>query len=95
MRVGLFVDPDYQTAYQVDVQWLDVWSDADRDGLSDVEEKLIGTSPVRADSDGDGFGDWLDLLPLNPAVGAMPLDLFCNASASHTATRSAGHRLSP
>lgn len=31
--------------------------DADRDGLSDVEEANLGTAPDRADTDGDGLSD--------------------------------------
>lgn len=34
--------------------------DSDADGLSDQQERLIGTSPVRADTDGDGFNDQLE-----------------------------------
>jgi len=31
--------------------------DADNDGLSDVEEKILGTDPNKADTDGDGLTD--------------------------------------
>ncbi len=34
--------------------------DSDGDGLSDAEERLIGTSEVLRDSDGDGFNDQLE-----------------------------------
>lgn len=32
-------------------------TDSDADGLSDVEESLLGTNPTMPDSDGDGFAD--------------------------------------
>ena len=32
-------------------------ADADGDGLSDEDEKALGTSPIMADTDGDGFDD--------------------------------------
>lgn len=32
-------------------------SDADRDGLSDGDELLFGTDPLKSDSDGDGYPD--------------------------------------
>jgi hypothetical protein len=46
--------------------------DSDGDGLSDDEEKLIGTDPLNYDTDGDGLGDGLErkmgLDPLTPNV---------------------------
>lgn len=36
---------------------LDISSDTDRDGLTDLEEMLFGTSPSRPDSDEDGYAD--------------------------------------
>jgi hypothetical protein len=42
--------------------------DSDKDGLSEVEEALLGTDPNKADTDGDGFTDGAELLSLyNPA----------------------------
>ncbi len=32
--------------------------DSDRDGLTDVEERRLGTNPFDADSDNDGLSDW-------------------------------------
>jgi Bacterial TSP3 repeat len=43
--------------------------DSDGDGLSDEEERLLGTNPLLADSDGDGFDDLEELL-----AGTDPLD---------------------
>ncbi len=36
-------------------------ADADNDGLTDIEESVIGTSATKFDSDGDGFGDKKEL----------------------------------
>lgn len=44
--------------------------DSDADGVSDAVELLRGTSPTLWDSDGDGFGDGVDALPLDPLVQA-------------------------
>lgn len=41
-------------------KFLEQATDSDADGLSDAEEDLIGTDPVRADTDGDGFNDQLE-----------------------------------
>ena len=68
LRIGVAIDPDYASAYLVDISCLDVWSDADQDGLADLEENELGTSVASADSDGDGVDDWTDLLPLDPKV---------------------------
>ncbi len=43
-------------------------SDRDGDGLSDREERKIGTDPDEADSDGDGIDDGRDLLTDRSAV---------------------------
>jgi hypothetical protein len=39
-------------------------ADADRDSLGDAQEKLRGTDPNRADTDGDGVNDDVDTEPL-------------------------------
>ena len=58
--------------------------DSDGDGLSDDEEKAIGTDPLKYDTDGDGLGDGLEVkLGLNPLVPDNPLldasgKLTCN-----------------
>jgi hypothetical protein len=44
--------------------------DMDGDNLLDVEEKAIGTHPLRSDTDGDGFDDGQEVLEL----GTDPLD---------------------
>lgn len=45
-----------------------VSADADNDGLTDIEESIVGSSPTSADSDGDGFKDGDEL-----ATGYNPL----------------------
>ena len=47
--------------------------DSDNDGLTDVEETILGTHPLLTDTDGDGFGDGVEV-----TAGTDPLD-----NASH------------
>lgn len=51
--------------------------DIDQDGLTDVEEMLVGTDYSLADTDGDGFKDGSELL-----AGYNPLEPFVDLSAS-------------
>jgi len=46
-------------------------ADSDGDGLTDDEEKSLGTDPLKADTDSDGLTDWAEIKiyksdPLNP-----------------------------
>lgn len=43
-------------------------SDADDDGLTDIEERRIGLDPANRDTDGDGMPDGWDPLPLTPVI---------------------------
>lgn len=43
-------------------------TDDDDDGLSDIEEFVIGTDPLDEDTDGDGIKDGDDIAPLDPCV---------------------------
>ncbi len=43
--------------------------DSDGDGLTDVEERRLGTDPFRADTDADGILDGVDKYPLDPNAG--------------------------
>ena len=49
------------------------FDDSDADGLSDEEEKIYGTDPEVADTDGDGYSDGVEIEggfdPLKPAPG--------------------------
>lgn len=50
-----------------------IFQDADQDGLSNDEEKLYGTNPNKADTDGDGYSDGTEVKsgydPSMPAPG--------------------------
>lgn len=47
--------------------------DSDMDGLSDLEERALGTDPNDPDTDGDGFSDpWENLFGFNPIVADDP-----------------------
>ncbi len=49
-------------------------ADDDNDGLSDASERILGTSPLRADSDGDGLRDNMDNCPTVPNPGQEDAD---------------------
>ncbi len=61
---------------------LDPAGDEDGDGLSNAEEKTLGTDPLLADSDGDGYNDGIEdersSDPLDaaawPYTGGWPID---------------------
>jgi len=40
-------------------------NDDDNDGVSDSQEKSLGTDPLKADTDGDGYNDNTDAFPVN------------------------------
>ncbi|MBL9168141.1 MAG: hypothetical protein JNN07_10405 [Verrucomicrobiales bacterium] len=48
------------------------FTDTDKDGLSDANEKAKGTDPRAADTDGDGFKDNVDPAPLVPQINTAP-----------------------
>ena len=61
--------------------------DSDGDGLSDDQERRIGTNPNNPDTDGDGFGDRAELLAgSNPTAGAsvpgFALDLLSSSATA-------------
>jgi len=47
--------------------------DSDNDGLSDQEEAVLGTNPLKADTDGDGYGDFTEVDNLFNPLGAGAL----------------------
>ena len=47
--------------------------DSDGDGLSDEEEKMLGSDPARQDTDGDGVGDGIEHLLAAPGLDFDPL----------------------
>jgi hypothetical protein len=62
--------------------------DSDQDGLTDQEEKMLGTDPLSPDTDGDGYSDGKEVSsgynPLKPAPG----DSLIPAAAAQTAAGS-------
>jgi hypothetical protein len=50
-----------------------IFQDADQDGLTNEEERVYKTDPNKADTDGDGYGDGVEVRggydPLKPAPG--------------------------
>jgi hypothetical protein len=76
--------------------------DSDQDGLTDQEEKMIGTDPFKAVTDGDGYSDGKEVgsgyNPLKPAPGdklvptasstSSASDFQQNASAQDSASDS-------
>ena len=60
-------------AYDVDP--LDIYSDSDGDGLSDVLERSNGTDPLDPDTDDDGILDNVDTDTINPRQGATVYDI--------------------
>jgi len=48
--------------------------DADNDGLTDVEEAVLGTNPAAVDSDGDGYSDFAELNNLYDPAGPGKLE---------------------
>lgn len=56
-------------------------ADWDNDGLTDIQELLVGTDPRNPDTDGDGFLDGVDPYPLDPH---LPLRLTPTEASSYT-----------
>ncbi|QQR78488.1 MAG: hypothetical protein IPJ68_05435 [Candidatus Moraniibacteriota bacterium] len=63
----------YVAADEVSTTDTVVFDDVDTDGLSNEEEKIYGTDPNVADTDGDGYSDGVEIEggfdPLKPAPG--------------------------
>jgi len=63
--------------------------DSDGDGLSDEEEKAIGTDPLNPDTDGDHLNDGLEraagLDPLTPDISGPGVPVNCNYAADDDA----------
>jgi len=57
--------------------------DSDSDGLTDVEEVLLGTNPQVVDTDGDGFNDGSETVNLySPVAASQPLNADAHFSAA-------------
>lgn len=66
-----------------------IFLDSDQDGLSNQEEKLYGTDPDKADTDGDGYSDGAEIKsgydPLKPAPGDKLMDSGTENPAANNA----------
>ena len=72
---ALGIEPDHQDALNYCVE---LAQDADRDGLDDCDESLVGTSPTNPDEDLDGIPDGLEvrygLNPFDSTDGRLDVD---------------------
>jgi hypothetical protein len=57
-----------------------IFQDADQDGLSTDEEKLYGTNPDKADTDGDGYSDGTEVKSGYDPLKKAPGDKLVNAT---------------
>jgi hypothetical protein len=64
----------------------DSLADSDQDGLNDLEEKLLGTNTNSVDTDGDGYGDYTELMNLYNPLGAGALSGNKNIATYQNAT---------
>ena len=65
---------------------LRVGTDSDNDGLTDMEEILLGTASSTPDTDGDGYTDGSELLNLYNPAGAGKLTANSNIAAYENKT---------
>jgi len=63
--------------------------DSDQDGLTNQEEKMIGTDPYKADTDGDGYSDGEEVRSGYNPLKAAPGDKLVAAGQSAPSTSSA------
>lgn len=61
----------FETEYGLDLESDDSQEDNDEDGIVNVDEFNLGTSPIKKDSDGDGIDDYDELFP---PEGIAPTD---------------------
>jgi len=65
-------------------------SDSDCDGLTNAEEKLYGTAPKNADTDGDGYSDGVEIKSGYDPLKAAPGDRIDTGKSTANATSSSG-----
>jgi len=74
--VLLLISLSMHTLAETPVDSASIFEDRDQDGLSDEEEKVIGTDPLLKDSDGDSYSDGVEVEsgydPLIPAPNDRP-----------------------
>jgi hypothetical protein len=58
--------------------------DPDADGLTDMQEHMLGTNPNDPDTDGDGIGDWVESIRGTDPTKADPLPKLDGTSGSST-----------
>jgi len=62
-------DPNYTLSFEDGTLTITPAPDSDGDGLSDLEEQVLGTDPQKPDTDGDGYGDGIEV-----TLATDPLD---------------------
>ncbi len=85
---------DYETANGLNPNLADAHLDPDGDGLKNIEERDLGTLPLRPDTDGDGVWDWVELqegtdptIPDQISGQSRELDESCWVSALNRTTQ--------
>jgi hypothetical protein len=69
------IDDPYQRTYQNISMWLEGRIDTDKDGLLDVEERLVYfTDPYESDSDNDGYSDSTEIFTYGTNPNAWSTD---------------------
>ena len=66
-----FITDGFEILFGLNPHFDDASFDLDLDGLTNLEEFLLGTYPNRSDSDGDGYSDFEEI-----EAGTDPLDSF-------------------
>jgi len=79
--------PDEWQRYYFGVTGINPNADPDGDGLTNLQEFLLGTDPSNADTDGDGYADGVDHYPLDPTKHAYAGSLTMSLVAPTGATK--------
>ena len=94
LRVGLRMLNNWNDDYSVQIERIQIQSDADGDGLLDAEEAVIGTFPDRADSDADGVADGAEEAPRDARTQSpTPAALAGDAKVQFSWFRNADNRV--
>ena len=79
------LEKQFSQGYRVDAHYQA--EDDDLDGLANVHEKHIGTAVDNADSDGDGYSDYIEAALASNALDSAILPSIPVASQNNTATQ--------